>query len=107
MTTYFFFLNDGGIVQTDALNPQAAYDHLVSLELVSTTSEILSVYAGDKNAFLRGEDVTTSPDLKNQIEDWQPEFADDGPDPDGEIAMERYYDARACAQDWNTPPQYR
>lgn len=31
----------------------------------------------------------------------------DGPDADGEIAREKYYDARACAQDWNTPPEYR
>jgi hypothetical protein len=107
MTTYFFFMTDGTITQTTNVNPQAAYNHLVTLGLVSTTSEIVSVHAGDKNAFMRGESVTGSPDLKNQIEDWQPEYPDDGPDPDGEIAMERYYDARACAQDWNTPPQYR
>jgi len=34
-------------------------------------------------------------------------FADDGPDADGEIARERYYDAQACMREWRTPPQYR
>ena len=53
------------------------------------------------------QDEDMRDDAGQTMDMMQEEWGYDGPDPDGEIARERYYDAQACKRDWGIPPQYR